>query len=69
MDGPRADDLLGERSTVLDASERGFRARGHVARLPRNQSPDAQRTVYVPGHGPDRPDVVHLDRRDLGLIR
>jgi hypothetical protein len=25
--------------------------------------------VYVPGHCPDRPDIVHLGRRDLGLVR
>lgn len=69
IDGPRTDDPLDERGTVLEVSERGSRARGRVVRLPRNQSPEAERTVYVPGHCPDRPDVIHLDRRDLGLIR
>jgi hypothetical protein len=36
------------------------------ARLPHNQLPDAEGTFYVPGHCPDRPDAVHLDRRDVG---
>ena len=45
------------------------RSRRREARLPRNQLPDAEGTFYVPGHCPDRPDAVHLDRRDVGLVR
>jgi hypothetical protein len=31
--------------------------------------PDVEGIFYVPGHRPDRPDAVHLDRRDVGLMR
>lgn len=31
----------------------------------RNQLPDAEETFYVSGHCTDRPDDVHLDRRDV----
>ena len=33
-----------------------------------NRMPDAERTFHVPGHRPDRPDAVHLVRRDLGFV-
>ena len=36
---------------------------------PRNQWPDAQKDILCTQSLPDRPDVVHLDRRDLGLVR
>jgi hypothetical protein len=36
-------------------------SRRREARLPPNQLPDTEGTFYVPGHCPDRPDVVHLD--------
>jgi len=45
------------------------RSRRREVRLPHNQLPDAEGTFYVPGHGPDRPDAVHLDCRDVGLMR
>jgi len=45
------------------------RSSGREARLPRNQWPDSKETFYVPGHCPIRPDAVHLDRRDVGLMR
>ena len=45
------------------------RSRRRNARLPHNQLPDAEGTFYVAGHCPDRPDAVHLDRRDVGLMR
>ena len=45
------------------------RSRCREARLPRKQLPDAEETFYVPGHIPDRPDTVHLDRLDVGLMR
>jgi hypothetical protein len=42
------------------------RSKRREARLPHNQLLDAEGTFYVPGHCPDRPDAVHLDRLDVG---
>ena len=40
-----------------------------VARLSRNQSPEAERALDVPGHLLHRPEAVRLDRRDGGFVR
>lgn len=45
------------------------RSRRREARLPRNQLLYAEGTFSVPGYWPDRSDAVHLDRRDVSLMR
>jgi len=45
------------------------RTRCRVARLSCNQSPDAERALYVPSHRPHRPDAIRLNRRDGGFVR
>ena len=45
------------------------RTRCRVARLSRNQSPEAERALYVPGHRPHCPVAVRVDRRDGGFVR
>ena len=45
------------------------RTRCRVARLSRNQSPEAERALYVPSHRPHCPEAVRLDRRDGGFVR
>ena len=45
------------------------RSRRRKVPLQRNQLPDAEETFYVSGHCPDPPDAVHLDHRDVGLMR
>jgi hypothetical protein len=71
--GGVADLYLDELGTWTDSHGRksfpATRAQCRVARLPRNQSPDAERIVYVPGHYPDCPDAIHLDRRDVGYVQ
>ncbi len=45
------------------------RSKRRKARLQRNQLLDAEESFSVSGHCPDRPDAVHLDSLDVGLIR
>lgn len=45
------------------------RSRRREARLLDNQLPDVEGIFYVLGHCPDRSDAVHLDRRDVDLMR
>ena len=64
---------LDEIGTRIDSRGRksfpSTRTRCRVARLSCNQSPDAERALYVPSHRPHRPDAIRLNRRDGGFVR
>ena len=67
--GPCLDELWIWTDSHGPESFSATRSSRREAHLPYSQFSDAEGTFYVPGHCPDRPDAVHLDRRDVGLMR
>ena len=66
---PRLDELWIWTDSHGPKSFSAPRSRRRNARLLHSQLPDAEGAFYVPDYCPDRPDAVHLDRCNMGLMR